>query len=37
MILNSKKAQAQPPPPDQGGNFPPSGGFRINRRNRNKK
>lgn len=36
IMLNPKKAQALSGPPDQGGNFPPSG-FRSNRRNRNKK
>jgi hypothetical protein len=37
MILNPQKAQAQSAPPDQGGGFPNSGGFRSTRRNRNKK
>jgi len=37
IMLNPQKAQAQSPPPDQGGGFPNSGGFRSNRRNRNKK
>ena len=36
IILNPAKAAQQSPPPDQGGNFPPSG-FRRTRRNRNKK
>ena len=37
MILNPQKAQAQSAPPGQGSGFPNSGGFRSNRRNRNKK
>ncbi len=34
IMLNPQKAQAVSGPPDQGGGFPNSGGFR---RNRNKK
>ena len=37
MILNPQKAQAQSAPPGQGSGFPNSGGFRSNRRNKNKK
>ena len=37
IMLNPQKAQAQSPPPDQGGNWGNSGGFRSTRRNRNKK
>tara|TARA_B110000027_G_C15970983_1_gene234269 strand:+ start:329 stop:541 length:213 start_codon:yes stop_codon:yes gene_type:complete len=37
IMLNPKKAQALSGPPDQGGNWGDSGGFRSNRRNRNKK
>ena len=37
IMLNPQKAQAQSGPPDQGGGFPNSGGFRSTRRNRNKK
>ena len=38
IMLNPQKAQAvSAPPPDMGGGFPNSGGFRSNRRNRNKK
>ena len=31
IMLNPQKAQAQSAPPDQGGGFPNSGGFRSNR------
>ena len=37
IMLNPQKAQAQSAPPDQGNDFPNSGGFRSTRRNRNKK
>ena len=37
IMLNPQKAQAQSAPPGQGSGFPNSGGFRSNRRNKNKK
>ena len=37
IMLNPQKAQAVSGPPGQGSGFPNSGGFRSNRRNRNKK
>ena len=37
IMLNPQKAQAVSPPPPMGGGFNNSGGFRSNRRNRNKK
>ena len=37
IMLNPQKAQAVSGPPDQGGGFFNSGGFRSTRKNRNKK
>ena len=37
IMLNPQKAQALSGPPDQGGGFPNSGGFRRVKKNKNKK